>query len=283
MKKQLLPLINIKGKLLNIFGMYNKALKFYDRVIELYPDYAYAYCGKGNALYCLGEKEKAIEAYDHAIKFASDDRLIYYCAKGRVLNNLGREREALDCFNKAFEISKTDNFETNLRYVDIDYIKNTLSQDREALLQKLILNQIAEMQAQMEAFQKKIIELEENTIQTDERLEVLKKSKSAAEEMQQQINNIVGTIQNFANQDDVEKITSEMVRLSSDNQLTNDLLQFLEQDVKAIIEKQANTGSSTKAYIVANNELINHEDNCDVNELVLGGLMSVEPAEAPGG
>ena len=87
---------------------------------------------KGNTLFAK-QKLQAIAAYDRAIQLKPDDAL-YHCSKGKVLQMLGNEQLALEFYNKAYEISKTASLGSNLSQGNIQYIKNTLSKDRESLL-----------------------------------------------------------------------------------------------------------------------------------------------------
>ncbi|MDG1437122.1 MAG: tetratricopeptide repeat protein [Rickettsiaceae bacterium] len=90
---------------------------------------------KGNTLFAK-QKLQAIAAYDRAIQLKPDDAL-YHCSKGKVLQMLGNEQLALEFYNKAYEISKTASLGSNLSQGNIQYIKNTLSKDRESLLLKI--------------------------------------------------------------------------------------------------------------------------------------------------
>ncbi|HJD59249.1 MAG TPA: hypothetical protein LFW20_01005 [Rickettsia endosymbiont of Omalisus fontisbellaquei] len=90
------------------------------------------------------------------------------------------------------------------------------------------------------------------------------------EKMQQQINDIARKMKNFVNQDDVEQITNEVKELIIDKQLTNDRLKFLEKDVDAIIEKQANHGSNISGIgdLIKKLSSDGEEVECILNDLI---------------
>jgi tetratricopeptide (TPR) repeat protein len=125
-----------KGVALAALGKNEDAIEFYNKAIELNPNDANAYYNKGLALSALGKNEDAIKLYDKAISL-NPNYALYYCSKGKALNDLAKEHEALACFNKAYEISKSGNLGNNLSQGNINYINETLSQDREELLKKL--------------------------------------------------------------------------------------------------------------------------------------------------
>ena len=55
-----------KGQSLQSSGKYEEAMKAYDRAIEITPEYASAWYNKGFDLYKLGEYEEARKSYDKA-------------------------------------------------------------------------------------------------------------------------------------------------------------------------------------------------------------------------
>ncbi|NAS89394.1 hypothetical protein C4E24_06630 [ANME-1 cluster archaeon AG-394-G21] len=82
---------------------YELALKAYDKVIELKPDYADAWHNRGFILGEFGRYEEALKAYDKAIELKSDDDYAWN-NKGVVLGKLGRHEEALKVIDKAIEL-----------------------------------------------------------------------------------------------------------------------------------------------------------------------------------
>ena len=85
----------------------NKKIEYYDKSIELNPNYTVVYSYKGNALYSLKNYEQAIDCFNKAIeinpKFSEA-----YNNKGFALFNLNRCDEAIECYNKAIEMSPND-------------------------------------------------------------------------------------------------------------------------------------------------------------------------------
>lgn len=58
----------IEGVDLYYMGKYEGAIQAYDKAIEINPEYAQAWSGKGDALCLIGRSEEAIQAYDKAIE-----------------------------------------------------------------------------------------------------------------------------------------------------------------------------------------------------------------------
>lgn len=96
-----------KGSVLYSMERYNEAIEAYDRAISLYPRFADAWCGRGEALSGLGDKyyEKALKDYDKAINLNPNMAYAWH-GKGEVLKDLGRYEEAIEAFNKAIELDK---------------------------------------------------------------------------------------------------------------------------------------------------------------------------------
>ena len=82
---------------------YEFALKAYDKVIQLKPDFFEAWSNKGATLADLGRHEEALEAANKAVKLNQ-----YYVEpwsnKGVALCKLNRYEEALEAFEKAIEL-----------------------------------------------------------------------------------------------------------------------------------------------------------------------------------
>ncbi len=89
---------------------YQEALEFYEKAINIKPDYYPALSGKGEALYGLGRYQEALEFYEKAININPD----YYPAlsgKGAALCGLGRYQEALDVIDISLTIRMDRYFE----------------------------------------------------------------------------------------------------------------------------------------------------------------------------
>jgi tetratricopeptide (TPR) repeat protein len=89
-----------KGVELREEGLHDQAIEEYDRAIELDPDFADAYVGRGDAYYYLGEYQPAIEDYDQAIEL-DPDYADAYDSRGWAHYYLGLETEAEADFVKA--------------------------------------------------------------------------------------------------------------------------------------------------------------------------------------
>lgn len=83
---------------------YNKAMKCYDKTIELKPDYSDAIREKGLILIKLGKPDEAIKFLNRTIELKPDDFFAWY-NKGNALFTLGRYIEGINCYNKSIEIN----------------------------------------------------------------------------------------------------------------------------------------------------------------------------------
>ena len=95
---------NILGAVYAGKGQHDEAVMYYNRVIDLKPDFAEVYSNLANAFNNLGKYEEAIAGYNKAIKLKPDFAGIYY-NRGNVLNALDRYEEAIKSFNKAIELN----------------------------------------------------------------------------------------------------------------------------------------------------------------------------------
>ena len=64
-----------EGSVLRSQGRLEEAIRYYDRAIELNPDYAEAWYNKGVALQAQGNLAEAIECYDRALALNPDDNV----------------------------------------------------------------------------------------------------------------------------------------------------------------------------------------------------------------
>ncbi len=87
----------------------DKALEYFERAIELNPQYFRSWLGKGIALSNLGRIEEAIEAYKIAIRIGTKIDNLIWCLIGLFLfYDLGRTEEAIEAYEKAIEIDPQD-------------------------------------------------------------------------------------------------------------------------------------------------------------------------------
>ncbi len=98
-----LIVLNIWGAILRKQGILQKAVKVFDRAIQLKPDYAEAYNNRGNALKDLGRAQEALDDYSKAIQLRPDYPEAYD-NRGNTLRDLGRIQEALKDYDRAIQL-----------------------------------------------------------------------------------------------------------------------------------------------------------------------------------
>ena len=84
-------------------GEYKKAIKAYDRVIEIDQDFADAYYNRGVAKVRLKEFQEAIEDFNKAIELKPDD-IFCYLNRGVAKDQIKEFREAIEDFDKAIDL-----------------------------------------------------------------------------------------------------------------------------------------------------------------------------------
>ena len=92
-----------EGDLLYLRNKYEKAIQYYNKVIERHPEYAEVWEAKGNALYSLKKYKEAIECYDKVIEIDPKYADAWY-DKGVALAHLKKYKEAIECYNKAIDM-----------------------------------------------------------------------------------------------------------------------------------------------------------------------------------
>ncbi len=90
----------------------NEGIKYLDKALKIYPQYAAALNAKGMGLDWLGRYEEAIRCFDKALEI---NPLFAWCwkQKGYTLDKLGKNEEAIKCYNKALEVDPEGNLETD--------------------------------------------------------------------------------------------------------------------------------------------------------------------------
>ena len=81
---------------------YQEAIASYDRALEFKPDYHEAWYNRGIALGNLGRLEEAIASYDRALEIKPDYHQAWY-GRGFALGNLGRFEEAIASYDRTLE------------------------------------------------------------------------------------------------------------------------------------------------------------------------------------
>jgi tetratricopeptide (TPR) repeat protein len=116
------------GNILKELGIYDKALAAYDAAIKLAKNLPEVYSNKANLLQILRRYEEALENYDKAINL-KPDYVEAYSNKGNALYELSRFDEAIYNQNKAIQINP-DYAEA---YSNRGIIKNVLKKYKDAI------------------------------------------------------------------------------------------------------------------------------------------------------
>ena len=85
-------------------GRHEDAIEDFDKAIQLNPDMAEAYSNRGNSKAELGREVAAIEDFDKAIQLNSD-MAEPYSNRGIVKRRLGRHESAIEDFDKAIQLN----------------------------------------------------------------------------------------------------------------------------------------------------------------------------------
>jgi tetratricopeptide (TPR) repeat protein len=94
-----------KGYALNELGNLLEAIKCFDKAIEINPKNTFAYRGKGDALRRSKWYKEAIKCFDKAIEINPKNAAALN-DKGTALLDLKEYNEAIECFDKAIELEK---------------------------------------------------------------------------------------------------------------------------------------------------------------------------------
>lgn len=95
------------GNALNNLEQFQEAIKFFEKAIEINPFEYKFYSSKAYSLDCLHKFEEAIVCYDKAIKLNSKEGILYN-NKGYALLSLDEYEEAIKCFDKAIKLNFND-------------------------------------------------------------------------------------------------------------------------------------------------------------------------------
>ncbi|NJL43417.1 MAG: tetratricopeptide repeat protein, partial [Pseudanabaena sp. SU_2_4] len=80
-------------------GRYQEALVYYDRAIQLKPDYAHAWNKRGNTLNELKRYQEALASFDRALQLVPNYFEAWY-NRGNALDELKRFQEAIASYDK---------------------------------------------------------------------------------------------------------------------------------------------------------------------------------------
>ena len=102
-----------KGNVYDDLGEYQKALLAFDRAIEIDPNIAAPWDGKGVVYDNLGEYQKALQAYDRAIEI--DPNFTYpWNGKGNVYNTLENISQAQVCYLRFYKLLRKKPLDINI-------------------------------------------------------------------------------------------------------------------------------------------------------------------------
>jgi tetratricopeptide (TPR) repeat protein len=103
---------------------YNNAVQYYDKAIEIDPNYDKAWYNKGLALSYLGKHNEAIKCYNKALEIHVNEADAWN-NKGCALYKLGKPKEAIACYNKALEIEPNNSLYNKNRNIVLEKLKKT--------------------------------------------------------------------------------------------------------------------------------------------------------------
>jgi tetratricopeptide (TPR) repeat protein len=84
---------------------YDRALQAYEKALEIRPEYAEAWIGKGNVQKISGNSKAALNSYEKAIQIQPRNWQAWV-GRAQVLDKLGKSQEAIDTFKGAIQIDK---------------------------------------------------------------------------------------------------------------------------------------------------------------------------------
>ena len=82
---------------------HDKALAYFNKAIEIYPENDFAWGDRGLMLDKMGRKNEALESFSRALEISSSSAITWH-NKGLTLIRLKRLAESVECFDKAIEI-----------------------------------------------------------------------------------------------------------------------------------------------------------------------------------
>ncbi|TAE57071.1 MAG: serine/threonine-protein kinase [Nostocales cyanobacterium] len=93
-----------KGNTLLQLNRYQDALEFYQKAVNIKPDYVQGWYGQGRAFFQLKEYEKSLAAYDRAIQI-QPDYVDAWGGRGLTLSKLERYSEAIAAFEQVLKVN----------------------------------------------------------------------------------------------------------------------------------------------------------------------------------
>ena len=92
-----------QGNTLYNLKNYDRALQAYEKALEIRPEYAEAWQGKGDVLQALQQYQEALESYEKAIQIQPNNWQAWL-GRAQVFNRLGKSQEALEALQEAVTI-----------------------------------------------------------------------------------------------------------------------------------------------------------------------------------
>ena len=93
-----------RANIFSLEGKYEEAIVYYNKAIELDPNYTDAYNGREKAKNDLGKYEEAIKDYDKAIELNPNNSSAYN-DRGFTKYYLGQYEDSIKDFNKVIELT----------------------------------------------------------------------------------------------------------------------------------------------------------------------------------
>ncbi|MBE9129707.1 MULTISPECIES: tetratricopeptide repeat protein [unclassified Coleofasciculus] len=92
-----------QGNALWYDGRYDEAFVSYDRALQINPNLAVAWSGRGKALDKLRRYEEALDSYEHAIQIKPNDFRTWF-GRGYTLEHLKRYEEAIASYDQVIQL-----------------------------------------------------------------------------------------------------------------------------------------------------------------------------------
>lgn len=92
-----------QGKTFYDLKKYEQALEYYQKSLQIRPDYQKPWQGQGDTLQALKRHKEALDAYEKAIQLQPDNWQSWL-GRAQVLEKLGRYQEAIDAFKNVIQL-----------------------------------------------------------------------------------------------------------------------------------------------------------------------------------
>lgn len=102
---------------------YDAAIECYSKILQIHPQFAYAYNNRGLARRYIGDYERAIEDFDKCLQMRASDAGAY-SSRANTLNFLGRYQDAIADHNKALSINPLNSIYYSNRAITYIFLKD---------------------------------------------------------------------------------------------------------------------------------------------------------------